>query len=97
MSQKVYVTGIGIISSIGENVTETLASLQACKTGIGPIKHLQTLHKQEFVAGEINCSLKALRDMVGVKSDSFTRGTLLGMIASKEAVKSAFLTDLKGH
>jgi 3-oxoacyl-[acyl-carrier-protein] synthase II len=95
MSQKIYVTGIGIISSIGENVVETLASLQECRTGIGPIRHLQTLHKQEFVVGEINRSLKTLRDMAGVKSDSFTRGALLGMIAAREAVQSVSLPDLK--
>ncbi len=89
MSQRVFVTGMGIMSSIGENVEETLKSLKASRSGIGPIHHLKTIHKDLFVAGEINRSLKDLRDLAGVQSDSFTRGTLLGMLAAKEALSSS--------
>jgi len=34
MSKRVFVTGIGIVSAIGNNVVETIDSLKASKTGI---------------------------------------------------------------
>ncbi len=94
MQTRVFITGSGIISAIGQNVDETLSSLRACRTGIRKIKHLQTVHRDEFVAGEIDLSLDELMHKLGVYSESYTRGSLLGMIAAREAVTSAGLKDI---
>jgi 3-oxoacyl-[acyl-carrier-protein] synthase II len=96
MSARVFVTGAGIISSIGQNVAETFSSLAASRSGIGKIKHLQTVHRNEFVAGEIDLSDSDLMRMTGVGSESYTRGALLGIIAAREAVKSAGIDDVSG-
>lgn len=79
---------MGIVSSIGNNVSQTYLSLSEGKTGIAPIKHLQTVHKDEFVAGEVPLSNDGLSKLAGVKK-SYNRTTLLGIIAAKEACTSA--------
>jgi 3-oxoacyl-(acyl-carrier-protein) synthase len=44
MSADVFITGMGIVSGIGNNVPETLESLKAMRSGIGKIKYLNTIH-----------------------------------------------------
>ena len=56
MSSKIVVTGVGIISSIGKNPKETYASLVGKQSGVGPISVLETIHKDDFVLGEIKLS-----------------------------------------
>ncbi|MGZ3863735.1 MAG: beta-ketoacyl-[acyl-carrier-protein] synthase family protein [Bacteroidia bacterium] len=93
MSGKVFVTGTGIISAIGKNTGETLDSLVNLRTGIGKINHLDTIHKNEFVAGEVNYSLKDLQMLAG-SSENYNRTTLLGLIAAKEALQNAGITNI---
>jgi 3-oxoacyl-[acyl-carrier-protein] synthase II len=64
LSQRVYITGLGMITALGNNVSEGLLSLSQSKTGIGKINHLTTRYKDEFLAGEINLSNKDLADLV---------------------------------
>ena len=49
--RSVLITGYGIVSAIGLNVSEVLDSLLANRTGIGPIKYLKTGHT-EFPVGD---------------------------------------------
>lgn len=96
MSGKVFVTGTGIISAIGKNTAETLDSLVNLRTGIGKINHLDTIHKNEFVAGEVNCSLEELQ-AIALTTKNYDRTTLLGLIAAKEALKSSGITNIHSH
>lgn len=91
MSTRVYITGMGIISAIGDTVEESYRSLSACKTGIGKINYLQTNHKDEFVAGEVKHSNMELEKMAGVTG--YNRTTLLALIAAREALKQAGIAD----
>jgi len=50
---KIFITGIGIISSLGIGVQENLIRLTEGKSGVGPIRHLKTRHSNELIAGEI--------------------------------------------
>ena len=93
MSSRVYITGMGTISSIGNTVEETFQSLSNCKSGIGKLNFLQTVHKDEFVAGEVKLSNKELGAIVG--GGHYDRTTLLGIIAAKEALGQAGITDIK--
>ena len=45
-SGKVVVTGIGIISAIGNNLSETYESLVSAHSGIREITILNTIHKK---------------------------------------------------
>jgi 3-oxoacyl-(acyl-carrier-protein) synthase len=96
MSNRVYVTGVGIISAIGNNVQETLSSINSGRTGIGKVTYLDTLHKNEFLVGEVKYSNKDLLNISGASGkNNYTRTALLGMIAAKEALLNAgiSLTD----
>jgi len=85
--QKVVVSGIGIISSIGKNLSETYDSLVEKRSGISKISILETKHKDEFLAGEIKLTHEQLIDLAAVNpAQAWTRTALLGIIAAKQAV-----------
>jgi len=93
----VFVTGIGIISAIGKDVEETLSSLLESRSGIGKINHLQTIHANNFVAGEVNYSLQELESLAGLKNSTYNRTTLLSLIATKQALQHAGIEDINAH
>jgi len=95
MSHRIYITGVGIISAIGTNVQQTLQSIRECTSGVTKIKQLDTIYKDDFIAGEVNCSNQALSDLLGGpdKNSYFTRTSLLGTIAAREAFQDAGITD----
>ncbi|WP_341900312.1 beta-ketoacyl-[acyl-carrier-protein] synthase family protein [Fluviicola taffensis] len=78
---RIYVTGTGVISSIGENVEETLLALRSEKTGI---KQGEKIHTERFKVGEIRWTNNELIQRFGLSQDA-SRTALLGMIAAKEA------------
>lgn len=86
MSQRVYITGLGMISAIGNNVPEAFQSLSNSQTGIGKINHLTTRYKDEFLAGEIKLSNKNLADLVKDNNPDLNRNSYIAMLAAKEAV-----------
>lgn len=86
MSQRIYITGLGMISALGNNVAESFLSLSSAKTGIGKINHLATRYKDEFLAGEVKLSNNDLADVVSTSAYDYNRNTYLAMIAAKEAV-----------
>ena len=95
MSKRIYITGIGIISAIGNNVAEVLSSLEAGKTGIGEITLFPTLHQGSLPMAEVKLSTAQMLNLTGQEgSEDFTRTTLLGMIAAKEALNSAGIKDV---
>ena len=86
---KIFITGIGIISSLGISVQENLIRLTEGKSGVGPIRHLKTRLSNELIAGEIPYSDKELIDILGIKDSSgISRSALLGIIAAREAIKN---------
>ncbi|MBN1197764.1 MAG: beta-ketoacyl-[acyl-carrier-protein] synthase family protein, partial [Bacteroidales bacterium] len=69
MPRHIYITGIGIISSIGNNVQDVLSSLQAGKTGIGEITLFPTLHQGILPVAEVKLSNAQLLALAGQKDD----------------------------
>lgn len=92
MSNRVYVTGMGIISALGTGVDENFAALKAGNTGIAFPQYLTTIHKNEIVTGEVKMSNEALASKAGTGKKQSSRTALLGLIAAKEALASAGLT-----
>ena len=83
--QKVFITGLGTISSIGDNVNASLHSLINKKPGISEIEILKT--SLRLPSGEIKKDNKELKKIAGIKSKkTFSRSSLLGIIAAKEAL-----------
>ncbi|MDR0801467.1 beta-ketoacyl-[acyl-carrier-protein] synthase family protein [Fluviicola sp.] len=88
----IYVTGYGIISSIGENVEETLHALRSEKTGI---RQGQKTYTERFKVGEIRWSNNELVERFSLTQHA-SRTALLGMIAAKEAFKNhKLLAEIK--
>ncbi|MFC2102618.1 beta-ketoacyl-[acyl-carrier-protein] synthase family protein [Bacteroidota bacterium] len=95
MAKRVVITGIGILSSIGRNLPETIASVLTSKTGIGPLTYLESSHKDEFPFAEVPWSNKALLEFAQLTApDTYSRNALLGIIAAREAFQHAKLDTL---
>jgi 3-oxoacyl-(acyl-carrier-protein) synthase len=89
MSSRVFITGIGIISSIGKNLEETLNSILSSKTGIEPVKYLNTVHKELPVA-EVKYTDLELFEVGNIPYNKLlSRSTLMGIIAASEAIKTS--------
>lgn len=98
MSKRIFVTGIGIISGIGNNVNETFESIKQKKSGVTEIKYLKTNHKGKIPVSEVKLSEDELIELAGLdKNGSYTRSSLIGVIAANEAVKSANINNIKEY
>src|SRR5690349_17690408 len=96
MAERVFITGVGMISAIGNNVQENLRHLRARKSGLGYTRHIDTIHKAVLPVGEVSADTPALAAMAGVKdTPGYTRTTLLGLVAIKEALQSAGIKDAR--
>jgi len=96
MSKRVYITGIGIVCSIGNNVAETLQSLLASRSGIGEITLFPTIHKGIIPMAEVKLTTAQLLEQTGnIGRNEFTRTTLLGIKAAREALISAGIVDVE--
>lgn len=88
----IVITGAGIVSAIGVGKAETLASLQAGRSGIRPLRYLKTDH-HEFPVGEVQLSNDEMCAILGIDPglQPTTRTALMGMVALKEALEEAKL------
>lgn len=90
----VAVTGIGVISSIGDNVGENLHGLLTGKHGLSRITNFPTRLREHIWVGEIKRSNEELSDSLGLSQPhALTRTALLGAYAAREALASAQITD----
>lgn len=95
MNKRVAITGMGIISSIGNSVEENFQSLKNGKTGISTIENLETIHKEVIMVGEIKLSNQQLAQKLNLSEDNnFSRTTLLGAIAVCEAIENANISNI---
>jgi 3-oxoacyl-[acyl-carrier-protein] synthase-1 len=93
MSQRVFITGFGIITSIGKNAEENLRSLVNGSCGYAKLNVLDTVHRNSLSACEIKIDDDELCELAGVKPfEGFTRTALLGLISLQEAIRDAGLS-----
>jgi 3-oxoacyl-(acyl-carrier-protein) synthase len=94
MTNRVFITGIGIISSIGGNVIQVLHSLRNSISGIGEITLLDTVYKNVLPIAEVKYTNDQLIKLSGTKQPAkHSRTSLLGLIAAREAMMNAGLTE----
>lgn len=94
MSSKVGITGIGIVSALGNGIDDTLQNLKLGKTGIGPIDILETAYKGQLPLGEVKLTEAQLQQLLELDSSKkYTRTFLLGLIAVRQAVAGINLND----
>ncbi len=88
MPDKVFVTGIGIISAIGSDVESVWKSLKEGRTGIGPLTLIDSAYKGELPVAEIHASNKELLGTARPRVKGYySRTALLGMIAARQAIE----------
>ena len=88
---RVVITGLGIVSSIGNNATEVLNSLQAGKSGITSNSDMMEYGFRSQVAGDINLDIT---DFVDKRTLRFMGpGAAYAHIAMEQAIKDAGLEE----
>lgn len=77
----IVVTGVGIVSAIGNNETEVLSSLLSLESGIGGMRFLDSVHK-ELPVGEVKMSNEDMKQFVGIPTEEqVSRTSLMGIMA----------------
>ncbi len=95
MDKGVAITGMGIISAIGNNVAENYQALLEGKSGIGRISHIDTVHKNDIMVGEVPFPNEELEIRLGLDADNnYPRTALLGAFAAKQAVEDANIGEI---
>lgn len=98
MQSKVAITGMGIISSIGTTVEENFHSLTTKKTGISRLENFDSKHKDVIKVGEIKITNEELANLLNLpREHAFTRTSLLGAYAAKQAVNHAKIADINAE
>ncbi|PWA09100.1 beta-ketoacyl-[acyl-carrier-protein] synthase family protein [Flavobacterium laiguense] len=98
MNKGVAITGMGIISSIGNTVEENFISLMNNKVGITTIENISTVHTDVIKVGEIKKTNQQLVDDLQLSPENnFSRTAMLGAIAAKQAVKNAGITSINEY
>ena len=93
MTDRILITGSGVISAIGCGKVQTLDALLNNRSGVGPLVYLKTEHK-EFPVGEVKMSDEEMRKYLNINDYTITtRTALMGMIALDEALKEAKITS----
>lgn len=86
----VAITGMGIISAIGNTVEENYVSLVNDKMGITTIENISTIHSGEIKVGEIKKTNQQLVAELQLSPDNnFSRTAMIGAIAAKQAIQNA--------
>ncbi|MGA2824440.1 MAG: beta-ketoacyl-[acyl-carrier-protein] synthase family protein [Bacteroidales bacterium] len=97
MPRRIFVTGLGIITGIGNNLAATKDSLFHLRTGIGKIQFLQTNLRDEIPVSEVKCSLEECFHLAAIPvTEGYSRNALLGIIAAKQAYEDARIGDFPG-
>ena len=80
-----------MVSALGNNVEENLQALLAKRSGIAPLRYLQTSHT-EFPVGEVKMSNEEMISLLHLSENKPTiRTALMGTLALREALESADL------
>lgn len=86
MAEKIVITSLGILSALGNGAAANLTALKARKPGLRFTQHLNTVHANEFLLGEVDMSNDELSSLLGLPTgnNGYTRTTLLALAAMRE-------------
>lgn len=90
-----WITGIGIVSSIGLDVPANFKSLLDGTDGIGYTQYIDTYHKTILPVGEVKLSNDELVSLLSLDARGiYSRTELLAIKAAKEAYEDASLSSI---
>lgn len=87
MKDTIVITGAGIISAIGCGKDDTLAALRHGRSGLGPVRYLET-SLQDYPVGEVALTNAQLAALSGAPAN-WPRTTLMSILAIREALEEA--------
>ncbi len=96
MNTDVYVAAAGIISAIGNNISESLLAFENHKSGITHAEHLLTRHRNEFPLGEVKLSNEQLAQQHQL-DPRLSRTILLSYHAAKQVINSSLINSWSNH
>ena len=91
MNPEIVITGTGVVSALGCGRAENLAALKAGRSGIAPVRYLQTALK-DFPVGEVPLSDAELAARTGAPA-GWPRTALMSILALQEALQEAGLSE----
>lgn len=99
MSNRVAISGMGIVSSIGMNVEETRDALLHSRYGLTRIENIDTQHKNAIFVGEVKKTNSELLQLLGINKtpNDYSRTSMLGLLAVKEAIQNAGIEVKDNH
>ena len=98
MNKGVAITGMGIISAIGNSVEENYYSLINNNTAISTIENISTIHSDVIKVGEIKKTNHELSKLLDLDEDNnFSRTAMLGVFAAKQAINNAGITNINEY
>lgn len=98
MNKGVAVTGMGIISAIGNTVEENLMALMNNRVGVGSIDNIPTVHRDSIKVAEIKKTNQQLAAELQLPEDNnYSRTSMLALLAVKQAIQHANITDINEH
>ena len=95
MKKRIVITGMGVITPVGNNVNDTWAALLEGKNGIGPITYFDVSKYETRIAGEIkNFDPNEVMEKKEVRRTP--RFIQYGLQAAKEALEQSGLLNFTG-
>lgn len=88
MPARVYISGAGVISAIGNNVAENLEALSSGKAGMQAMQRLQSIHKDSLPVAEVKLGNRELAALAQLPAHT-SRTALLSTVAAREALTSS--------
>src|SRR5687767_11122255 len=92
MKKRVFITGVGIVSPVGNNKDEFWSAIESGSSGVGKLTAVPTDGLEVLIAGEVRGLDPKLANInENVVSRKMDRTTMLSVIAAKEALGDAKL------
>ena len=90
---RIFITGMGLISAIGDSVEENRISLMQAHSGISRIRYYKTAYAGKLPAAEVRHDTEELKQLLTGNTDpSITRTSLLALHAVAEAIGDSGLS-----
>lgn len=87
---RIYVTGLGVVSGIGLNISENLTSFRESKHGMGKVTLFPST--LDVPVSEVKLSNEELKTSLALSANQrYSRTALLGMLAAKQALNDSLL------
>src|SRR5438477_10124940 len=88
--RRVVVTGVGVLSSIGNTLTQFEESLRACRPGIGPITQVDTSRLRFHNAAEVP-GFEPTRHFIEWQLDWIDRFDQFGIVDARDGIADSGL------